>query len=377
MLIYKVELGKPMLKFIIRLLILLALLPSICSLRSKPALERSEGTPSAYGLAQTQAENPDSIVEEQKIVQTRQMMGTWAEITVYSQDAKSANIAIESALDAMTEVDSLMSVYNQDSEISEVNRQAGQKAVSVSPQTFFVVKSAIHYSEISYGAFDITISPLLRSWGFFRKQGHIPPQEEINRKRALVNYKLIELDSENKRIKLLKNDMTLDLGGIAKGYAVDQAVEKLRAAKVGNVLVNLSGNMYAMGHPKDKKAWHIAVRHPRQKEKLLGFLKLQEQAIATSGDYEKFFIHDGKKYSHIINPRTGYPVSDVASVTIIAQTAMEADALSTAVFVLGPERGFQLIECKDGVEGIIIQVDEKEKLSFVMSEGFSKRFILY
>jgi thiamine biosynthesis lipoprotein ApbE len=269
-----------------------------------------------------------------------------------------------------------MSAYKQDSEISEINRQAGKNAVSVSPQTFFVVKSAIHYSEISDGAFDITILPLVRSWGFFRKQGRIPPQEEINQNRALVNYKLIKLDSENNRIKLLKDGMMLDLGGIAKGYAVDQAIEKLRAAKLKNALVNLSGNMYAMGHPKDKDAWRIGIRHPREKESLLGFLKLQEEAISTSGDYEKFFIHDGKKYSHIINPHTGYPVSGIASVTIIAKTAMEADALSTAVFVLGAEKGLQLIEAIDGVEGIIVKVDENEKLSFVMSEGFSKRFIL-
>ncbi len=347
-----------MLRFKIRLLILLVLLSSIC-------------------LTQIQVGNPDSIGEEQKIVQTRQMMGTWAEITVYSQDAKLANRAIESALDAMIEVDSLMSAYKQNSEISDINRQTGQKAVSVSPKTFFIVKSAIHYSEISDGAFDITISPLIHSWGFFRKQGHIPPKEEINQKRALVNYRLIELDSKHNRIKLLKNGMTLDLGGIAKGYAVDQAIEKLQAAKVENVLVNLSGNMYAMGHPRDKDAWRIAIRHPRQKESLLGVLELQEESIATSGDYEKFFIHDGKKYSHIINPHTGYPVLGIASVTIVAKTAMEADALSTAVFVLGPEKGLQLIESKDGVEGIIVKVDKKEELSFVMSEGFSKRFTLY
>jgi thiamine biosynthesis lipoprotein ApbE len=338
-------------------------------------------------LAQIQTENLASIGEEQKIVQTRQMMGTWAEITVYSQDDKTANIVIESALDAMTEVDSLMSVYKQNSEISEINRQAGKDAVSVSLQTFFVVKSAIHYSEISDGAFDITILPLVRSWGFFRKQGRVPPQEEIDQNRVLVNYKLVELDSEHNpltpfikgeynRIKLLKDGMMLDLGGIAKGYAVDQAIEKLKAAKIENVLVNLSGNMYAIGHPKDKDAWRIGIRHPRQKESLLGFLKLQEEAIATSGDYEKFFIHDGKKYSHIINPHTGYPVSGIASVTIIAKTAMEADALSTTIFVLGPEQGLKLIESIDGVEGIIVKVDEEEKLSFVMSEGFSKRFVL-
>jgi thiamine biosynthesis lipoprotein ApbE len=319
----------------------------------------------------------DSTGGEQKIIQTHKMMGTWAEITVYSQDVQAANSAVESALDAMTQVDTLMSAYQQDSEISGINRQAGKKAVAVSSQTFFVVKSAVHYSEISDGAFDITISPLIRSWGFFRKQGRIPPQEEIKRNRALVNYKMIELDSERQRIKLLKNGMTLDLGGIAKGYAVDQAVEKLRDAKIENVLVNLSGNMYAMGRPKDKYAWHIGIRHPRQKENLLGFIKLQEEAIATSGDYENFFIHDGKKYSHIINPRTGYPVSGIASVTIIAQTAMEADALSTTVFALGAERGLQLIESIDGVEGVIVKVDEKEELSFVMSEGFSNRFISY
>jgi thiamine biosynthesis lipoprotein len=355
-----------MLKFITKLFILLALcFAPICFAKLSTSI----------CLAQIQVENSASIGEEQKIVQTREMMGTWAEITVYSQDAKSVNTAIESALDAMTAVDSLMSVYKQDSEISAINRQAGKNAVSVSPQTFFVVKSAIHYSEISDGAFDITIAPLIRSWGFFRKQGHIPPQEEINQNRALVNYRLIELDAENKQIKLLKSGMTLDLGGIAKGYAVDQAMEKLRAAKIENVLVNLSGNMYAMGHPKDKDAWYIGIRHPRQKENLLGFIKLQEEAIATSGDYEKFFIHDGKKYSHIINPHTGYPVSGIASVTIIAKTAMEADALSTTVFVLGAEKGLQLIESIDGVEGIIVKVDEKEKLSFVMSEGFSKRFV--
>jgi len=345
-----------------------------------------------------QSENTDAIVEEQKIVRTRKLMGTWAEITVYSQNTQSANIAIESALDAMTKVNGLMSTYKEDSEISEINRQAGKKAVNANPQTFFVVKSAIHYSEISAGAFDITISPLIRSWGFFRNQGRIPPQEEIDQKLALVNYKMIELDAEHNplppsspltkgarglskgkhgRIRLLKKDMTLDLGGIAKGYAVDQAIEKLRDAKIENALVNLSGNMYAMGHPKDKDAWHIGIRHPRQKEGLIGFLKLKEEAIATSGDYEKFFIHDGKKYSHIINPHTGYPVSGVASVTIVAKTAMEADALSTAVFVLGTERGLRLIESIDGVEGIIVRENENEELSFVMSEGFSKRFVSY
>ncbi len=313
---------------------------------------------------------------EQKRTGNRLMMGSFGSVIVYASDARKGDDAIDQALTRMETVDKLMSHYKPDSEISQINRLAGYQALQVSVDTFRVIQAAINYSQQTDGAFDITIAPLVQSWGFFKHEQRIPSLEEIQRERSLVDFHRIQLHEADRSVFLKETGMQLDLGGIAKGYAVDLAAEALRKGSIMDALVNLSDStFFALGHPPGKAFWQIAIQHPRKKDAILGTISLTNQALATSSDSEQFFIHEGVRYSHILDPRTGYPVSNgVVSTTVIAPTGIEADALSTAVFVLGAVEGMKLIQARDGVEGVIVRETPTGELIIEVSPGLKERF---
>lgn len=277
------------------------------------------------------------------------MMGTFVE--VISPDQKAAAIVFKE----ITRVEDLLSKYKPESEVSRLNK-AGKLAVS--PDTFYIIKKSQEFWQVSNGAFDITVAPLIDLWGFTNKEYSLPPDAKIKNALSLIGTDKIILNDSDFVIQFKLSGMKIDLGGIAKGYAVDCAVRKLRENGITSCLVNAGGQIYCLGD-RFGKSWKIAIRDPR-KENFSGYLELENQAVATSGDYEQYFIKDGRRYSHIINPKTGYPVdSGVDSVTVIAPNGLTADALATAIFVLGKEKGELLAKNYPGVEVKIMEAGIK------------------
>jgi thiamine biosynthesis lipoprotein len=310
--------------------------------------------------------------QDLKVQRAKPMMGTIVEITVIRDDSSPSRIPEEEiiglAFQEISRIDKLMSTYKENSQISLINQQAGIDYVTVEPDVLKVIKMAKAASMLSGGAFDITAAPLVQLWGFHTKKGHMPPEEEIKNCLPLVDYKYILVDQENNRVKLKLPGMAMDLGGIAKGYAVDKAIEILKNNGIHRALVNAGGDLYGLGYPPAKNFWHIGIRHPFIPGGIISTLKIKDQAIATSGNYENFFELNGKRYSHILDPRTGQPIQGVASVTVLAKTAMEADAFGTAVAVLGPQKGLELLNSRPDIEGIII-LDDPKKPDYLLSQG--------
>jgi thiamine biosynthesis lipoprotein len=284
--------------------------------------------------------------------QSRILMGTSVEITVSQVDPKTAEKAVEAAFQEVERINRLMSHYRPDSEVSQISRHAGEKEVRVSPETLAVIEQALYFSRLSGGAFDITIGPVFRLWNF--REGKIPDGEELRENLKRVDYKRIRVDRSRSTVYLDDPRMELDLGAIAKGYAVDRAGEVLKKRGVENFLVNAGGDLRVAGRKEKEIPWTIGIQHPRLPSDLIVKVQSKNAGIATSGDYEKYFLKDGERYHHILVPSSGLPARECQSVTILAPTAMEADALATTVFVLGPGKGFALIEEMPNVHALIV-----------------------
>lgn len=276
-------------------------------------------------------------------------MGTYVEVTSDNKDA--AKIAFAE----IRRLDQLLSKFNPQSEVSKLNRE-GQ--LRVSPDTLKVIKEAKEFYEQSNGAFDITVAPLVDIWKQAINTQKLPREEKIILAKELVGSNNLIIDEKTSTVKLLKKGMQIDLGGIAKGYAVDGAVKKLKATGIKSCLINAGGNMFAIGK-KGQAPWKIGIQHPRKPGKIIGFMFIHDQAIATSGDYEQFFIVNNRRLSHIIDPKTGYPVNnDVVSVTVVSSDATTCDALSTAVFVLGKEKGLQLVKKFPATTAVVLKKED-------------------
>jgi len=289
------------------------------------------------------------------------VMGTDIELTAFAADKSDearVNAAFDAAIREMERIEAEMSEWRDGTPISLVNQKSGKEAVPVPDELFQVIAAAQKVSGLSNGAFDISWAAMRGVWNFAKGQEHLPAPEEIQKRLPLVNYKNIELDEVKKSVFLRKPEMAIGLGAIAKGYAVDMAMQVLVNSGIQNAIVKAGGDMRVQG-TNDGKPWDIGIRHPRSREKLLGKLALSNISISTSGDYERFFIKDGILYHHIMDPKTGYPARDCQSVTILAPDTMTSDALSTAVFVLGPEEGMKLIKGLTGIKGIIVDSQGK------------------
>ena len=287
-------------------------------------------------------------------------MGTVARIMVVAQNQQQADKAVAAAFNKIYDIERLMSDYDPNSQLSQVNARAFEQPVPVDAELFEVLTTAKLYSCMSDGAFDITIAPVVRLWRKAKKDGTAPTPEAIAKAKESVGYENLILDTEKKTVRFTKEGVLLDLGGIAKGYAIDKAIEILQDAGMKGAMVDIGGDMRCFGTPiNGKKSWLIGLQDPKNKDNILMKLKMDDMAVATSGDYQRFVMIDDQKHSHIINPATADSADDLSSVTIIAPAAMAADALATAVSVLGNKRGLELIEKIESTEAILIAHDEK------------------
>jgi thiamine biosynthesis lipoprotein len=254
-----------------------------------------------------------------------------------------------------------MSPWRRDSDVGRINAAAGKHPVAVGADTLAVVEKSLWVSELSGGAFDVTFASLGELWRFDPDRAPaVPDRALVARARARIDYRRIALDSRAATVMLAGGEQRIDLGGIAKGYAVDAAARVLRAAELGSFYVQAGGDLYLAGRKPDGEAWRVGIRDPRRPEgSFFAQMRVEDHAFSTAGDYERAFVQGGRRYHHIIDPRTGYPAIASRSVTVWANDGLTADALDDAVFILGPERGLELVEGIDGCGAVVVDADNK------------------
>jgi thiamine biosynthesis lipoprotein len=277
------------------------------------------------------------------------IMDTLVTITVVSDSRQEAEDALEAAFDEIRRLEELLSFWTEDSEIAAIYQNAGVRPVRVSPETLEVVERSLHIAEKTGGAFDPTVGPVMRLWDFREKR--MPAKKEIEGKLGLVDYRKVVVDREDSTVYLEAKGMSFDTGGIAKGYAVDRAVEVLKERGMESGLVAIAGDIRGFGPRK----WRIGIRDPRGEgdEDVMAVLELKDRAVSTSGDYERYFALEGKRYHHLLDPETGLPARGVWSASVIAGEAVLTDGFSTGIFVMGPDRGLALLESL-GMEAVVV-----------------------
>jgi thiamine biosynthesis lipoprotein len=317
--------------------------------------------------------------DEQIVTRSRPLLHTFVEIKAWGENA---DTAIEEAFVEMERVNSLLNNYDTASDISKINQHAGGNAVAIHPETMDALRCAIKFCTLTGGALDITVGPLLRLWGFGKDEvglaGGEPGAHAIQKAKSQVDYRAIELSDINGNgpqltARLQKKGMWIDVGSFSKGFVADKAMAVFKKRGIRNALVIAGGTVCAMGHKPDGLLWQVGVQHPRKQGGLLTVVSLKDASISTSGDYEIFYEKKGKRRAHIIDPRTGLPKTHLESVSVIAVDGMTSDALSTALFVLGTEKGIALVNSLPGVEALI--VSEGGKAFF--SKSWPQKVISY
>lgn len=303
----------------------------------------------------------------------RYLMGTSITIEVTGGNPASRAAVIEDAFAAMVEVDRLMSNYRTDSELARVNREAAVHPVAVSPPLWDVLVAARRVSRDSHGAFDVTVGPLVRLWGFHDKRPHVPTPDELQRIRGIVGQDQLVLNDQAHTVAFRRSGVELDLGGIAKGFAVELAGGVLRRRGFAG-FIDAGGNQYLVGKPTTRPVWQVGIEDPDHPDHLLGVLTVDGGAVATSGGYHNFFTQGGHTYSHLLDPRTLHPSEAALSVTVVGPDATLADALSKPAFMLGPEAGLRLVEAS-GAQAVIASRGAGGRVLLTMSPGLRARFV--
>ena len=271
------------------------------------------------------------------------IMGTWAQITFYG-DTNTVNQGMDKVQEAFNIVNEKCNIYNPESELSKLNATAAQEPFECSDLLWNLLIQSKYFYDLSDGALDVTIKPLMCLWGFFKEDAVYPNKEEIAETVSKIGMDKVIFDTENKTVFFTNDLIEIDLGGIAKGYAVDLAYDSIKDLNLEAGVINLGGNIRCLPNPPPgRETYIIGVRDPFDKDDIMsGTLRILNESLATSGNYERFVVIDEKRYTHIMNPKTGYPVKDMAAVTIVSPSALWADALSTAVFIKGKEFAEQI-----------------------------------
>jgi thiamine biosynthesis lipoprotein len=303
---------------------------------------------------------PHRVVLEDKAMGTHVLLAAY---TSAELDEAAIKPKLRMALDEIRRLEALMTTWRDDSEISQINAAAGAKPVKVGPETMAVIEKSLWISKSSEGVFDITFDAMRGLWKFDEgREERIPEKSGVEKARKLIDYRKIKVDPKASTVLLEKAGMRMSLGGIAKGYAVDAAARVLRKEGLTSFFAQAGGDLFVQGQKPDGTRYKVGVRDPRGKDANDFFARLdvQDHAFSTAGDYERSFVRDGKRYHHIIDPRTGWPATASRSVTIWAKDAFTADSIDDAVFILGPEKGLALVESIDDCGAVI--VDDKNKV---------------
>jgi thiamine biosynthesis lipoprotein len=286
------------------------------------------------------------------------LMGNHFEITVVANDETWANEKIQIGVNEIKRIEKLLTTYNSESETNLINANAGIQPTKVSAEIIELIERANRISSVTQGAFDISYGSIDKSlWNFDSSMTSLPSKEQAKENVQLINYKNILINKAEQTIFLKEKGMRIGFGGIGKGYAAEMAKNKMKAAGVQNGVVNASGDLTTWGTQPSGEKWTIGIVHPEFKNDIFSYMNISDLAVATSGNYEKFIIIDGKKYSHTINPKTGLPIRGIKSVTIISSNAEIADAMATPVMIMGTTAGLDMINQINNIEAIIIDDD--------------------
>lgn len=312
-------------------------------------------------------------------------MGTMIEQKVAAESAIKGEEVCQKVTDAIRKLEGSMSYFIPESSVFRLNVSNGVSPVKIDSETFEVLKTAHYYYILSEGAFDITTAPFIARWREYKNKNVVPTEGSILKLRPYVSGDGLILDEKSQTAKL-KEGQSIDLGGIGKGYAADIAIQTYKSLGVNSAFINLGGNVHTLGQKVNGEQWVIGIQDPRSKRgDYIAAIAISDMSVVTSGDYEKYYIANGKRYHHILDPKTGYPAnSDLMSATVLSHSSMEADALSTAVFVSGLEKGMELIEKSDYAEGVLITKDNEvyvtrglEKSFFVQDKSQNYKFYFY
>lgn len=328
---------------------LVSLLGTLCALAG-PAAAAPETSPDA---------SPDAL-----IVRSDEVMGTRVTVSLWTDDEVRAARATAAVFEELRRIDRLMTSWLEDSDVSGINAAAGVRAVRVDPEVLKVIRKAQEVARASDGAFDITVGAFRGLWKFDQdKDGTIPDPAAVDARLPLVRYQDVQIDARRRTVKLRRKGMRITLGGIAKGYAVDRAVTMLRAQGFVDFILQAGGDLYVAGH-RGGRPWRVGIRDPRSERAVpFAVAEIQDRTFSTSGDYERSVIKDGVRYHHILDPATGRPAARSRSVTVMAADAFTADAWSTALFVMGPEKGMPLVEKMPGLDAVFVGPDNRVHVS--------------
>ncbi|ACO86337.1 FAD:protein FMN transferase [Clostridium botulinum] len=306
---------------------------------------------------------------EEPVSRETYLMGTIINIKAYG---KNADKAVQASVDKISDIENKMSLNISTSEINKINKNAGIAPVKVSKNTFDVVKASLIYSEKTKGSFDITVEPLVSLWGIGTDKARIPSKDETSNALKLINYKDVIINEKESTVMLKRKGQAIDLGAIAKGYTADELKKVLLNYNVSSAFLSLGGNVYVLGNKPDKTPWKIGVQNPLEpRGDYLGIVSVSDKSVVTSGNYERFFERNGKRYHHIFDTKTGYPAEKgLISVSIISDKSIDGDALSTSVYTLGLDEGKKLIESLNNVEAVFVTKDKKVYITSGLKDTF-------
>ena len=300
------------------------------------------------------------LSQEKKYDRTLKLMGSRFDISILASSENEANEYIDSAVSEIKRIENIISSWDKNSETTKINNNSGIAPVKVSEELFDLINRSIQISKITDGAFDISYASMDKIWKFDGTMVKMPSAEVIKKSVEKVGYKNIILDYKEQTVFLKLKGMKIGFGAIGKGYAADKAKKLMQNKGVKAGLINASGDLNCWGKQPDGQSWKVGITNPLNKNKIFSWFDIDDRAVVTSGNYEKFIQFDGKRYSHIINPKTGYPASGIVSASVFAAKAELADALATSIFVMGTEVGIDMIDQLNGVECIVI--DNKNKI---------------
>jgi len=306
----------------------------------------------AFALAAQPAQQPELL----RVEGSADAMGTGFSIIAYGEDRGRLESIVSEGLEEARRLDEMLSNYKPDSEWSLVNREAANGPVHITAELFQLLTACVEYSKESEGAFDISVGPLMKVWGFYKGTGHLPHRAEVWGAMNLVGYQNIILDSAHQTVRFAKKGVELDPGGIGKGYAVDRIAQILKDNGVQRALISGGGSsIYAIGAPPNEKGWKIDIKNPRKTSESVETVYLKDESMSTSGNYEKFFYAEGKMYSHIMDPRTGYPAQGMLSTSVIAPRTLDSEAWTKPYYILGRQwaaqhkhKDFRVYFCEAG-----------------------------
>ncbi len=323
------------------------------------------------------------VLSEEIVSHSDFLMDTYVTIKVVVDDNSFGKSMLDNSFEIIRKYEKVFDNYDSESEVSSINRDAFKLPIKLSKEMMDLLKASGKISELSNGAFDLTISPLIELWNFKAEKPSIPDASSINQLLPLVNYKNVVINTTSQGVHFLKEGTKMDLGGISKGYIIDKVADFLKEKGIKSALIDAGGDICAFGKKPDNSDWIVALKDPRA-DGVIAKFPLRDCAIATSGDYERYFIVDGKRYHHLLNPKTGYPVNDTISMSVIAKDATTADGLATAAFIIGGKKALEFLKDLDidSLEGIVIypvsstNQEKGEKYKILVTENLAKEITI-